>query len=164
MNPPLKEASPSWVKAVELVWGAVGLIERRPILIGVDGLPGAGKSSFASWLAWQLGMKAVHLDLYIEPSGLPPSWRTEDLRRVLDARLSLGRPVVVEGVMLLDVLEKLAREPQSYIEKEEATDSALAEHVFRYLERCQVPQRAEIIVQWSSAEYDARVRELTNNR
>jgi hypothetical protein len=30
-----------------------------------DGVDGGGKSSLASWLAWQLGMPAVQLDLYL---------------------------------------------------------------------------------------------------
>ncbi len=39
--------------------------ERLPLLIGIDGLWGAGKSGLASWLGWQLGMPTVSLDLYI---------------------------------------------------------------------------------------------------
>jgi uridine kinase len=40
--------------------------DRFPLIVGIDGRWGAGKSSLASWLAWQLGMPSVHLDLYIE--------------------------------------------------------------------------------------------------
>jgi uridine kinase len=28
--------------------------ERRPILIGIDGFDGSGKSSLAEWMSWQL--------------------------------------------------------------------------------------------------------------
>jgi hypothetical protein len=34
---------------------------RLPRLIGIDGDDGVGKSSLASWLAWQLGAPTVHL-------------------------------------------------------------------------------------------------------
>jgi 2-phosphoglycerate kinase len=36
-----------------------------PLLIAIDGADGCGKSSLASWLAWQLGIPAVQLDLYL---------------------------------------------------------------------------------------------------
>lgn len=53
--------------------------KRLPLLIGVDGRWGAGKSSVASWLAWQLGMPAVSLDLYMIRDSKPLEWRSEDL-------------------------------------------------------------------------------------
>jgi predicted GTPase len=33
--------------------------KRFPLLIAIDGADGIGKSSLASWLAWQLGMPAT---------------------------------------------------------------------------------------------------------
>jgi hypothetical protein len=44
---------------------ALGL-DRRAILVGVDGRDGHGKTSAALWLAWQFGMPALHLDLFSE--------------------------------------------------------------------------------------------------
>jgi hypothetical protein len=59
---------------------------RLPLLIAVDGADNAGKSSLASWLAWQLGMPAVQLDLYLT-NLRPIQWLTEDLDRVVARRL-----------------------------------------------------------------------------
>lgn len=72
--------------------------ERKPLLIGVDGIDGAGKSSFASWLSWQLELPAVNLDLYVVRGSSPIRWRSDDLRRVLEARQELQRPVICEGI------------------------------------------------------------------
>ena len=69
---------------------------RLPLLIAIDGMDAVGKSSLGSWLAWQLGMPAVHLDLFIT-SLYPIQWLTADLKRVVDLRLDRGRPVIVEG-------------------------------------------------------------------
>ena len=63
--------------------------DRLPLIIGIDGRSGAGKSSLASWLAWQLATPSVHLDLYVERDSEPLSWRYEDLARVITARLAL---------------------------------------------------------------------------
>src|SRR4051812_25373174 len=144
--PPLKQAPASWNNLAERAWAALDFPGRLPILIGIDGLPGAGKSSLASWLAWQLGMKAVHLDLYLTGTGPPPSWRVDDLRRVIEARARLARPVIVEGIMLLDALGAVERTPDflAYVEREEPSDSRLAEHVVRYLARTKCPERAHV--------------------
>jgi hypothetical protein len=165
MHPPLKRAPASWIVLCERAWCALGFPDRLPAVIGLDGMPGAGKSSLASWLAWQLGAKAVHLDLYVQRKGVPLSWRTEELSRVLDARLSLGRPVIVEGIMLLDALAQIGREPDflAWIEHEQPVEreSQLSDHVLRYAERTRSPERAHLQVRWSDPDYVEAVRSLT---
>ena len=88
---------------------------RLPLIIGIDGRSGAGKSSLASWLAWQLGMPSVHLDLYVERDSEPLSWRYEDLARVITARLALKRPIIVEGICLCQPLQAIDRDPDYWV-------------------------------------------------
>jgi uridine kinase len=83
----------------------------KPLLIAVDGADGVGKSSLASWLGWQLGMPAVHLDLYLLRDSKPLQWRTDELARIIGARVDCGRPIIVEGIFVLDVLEQIQRSP-----------------------------------------------------
>jgi 2-phosphoglycerate kinase len=52
---------------------------RKPLLIGIDGAEGVGKSSLASWLAWQLGMPTVHLDFYLIHGTEPLAWMVKEL-------------------------------------------------------------------------------------
>jgi ATPase family protein associated with various cellular activities (AAA) len=85
--------------------------DRRPLLIGIDGPDGVGKSSLASWLCWQLEMPSIHLDLYLVPDSKPQQWRTNDLERVIQTRIDKSKPVIVEGVLLLDALDKIGRPP-----------------------------------------------------
>lgn len=66
---------------------------RRPLLIAIDGPDGVGKSSLASWLAWQFGMPTVHLDLYLIRGSRPLKWRTDEVDRLIQARANLGGPV-----------------------------------------------------------------------
>jgi hypothetical protein len=81
---------------------------RLPVLIAIDGADGCGKSSLASWLAWQLGMPAVQLDLYLT-SLHPITWLETELARVLTHRLDNGRPIIVDGVCILDALNNIGR-------------------------------------------------------
>jgi hypothetical protein len=94
--------------------------ERRPILIGVDGFDGSGKSSLAAWLSWQLEMPAIHLDLYITRYSNPVAFRSDHLATAINARIQHGRPVIVEGILLLDALASVQRQPGFlvYVEKE----------------------------------------------
>jgi hypothetical protein len=96
--PTVKGPIPRSVELLDRVQTAL-TPNRLPLLIAIDGMDGVGKSSFGSWLAWQLGMPAVHLDLFIT-SLYPIQWA--DLKRVVDLRLDGGRPVIVEGVLALD--------------------------------------------------------------
>ncbi len=82
--------------------------KRLPLLIAIDGADGVGKSSLASWLAWQLGMPAVQLDLYLT-NGEPIQWLTADLDRAISRRLGRGCPVIVDGVLVLDALDQIVR-------------------------------------------------------
>jgi hypothetical protein len=81
-------------------------------LIAIDGKPGVGKTTFAAHLSALLTIRAVHLDDYLRRNriGFTDFLRYEDLRRSLR-----GRPVIVEGVCMLDVLDRLALRPDSFI-------------------------------------------------
>ena len=78
--------------------------ERHPLLIGIDGLDGSGKSSLAAWLSWQLEMPAIHLDTYIIQDSEPLTFRSDHLKKAVGSYLDMGRPVIVEGVLLFERL------------------------------------------------------------
>jgi hypothetical protein len=96
---------------------------RSPTLIGFDGRDGHGKTSAANWLAWQFGMPAISLDLFLRRSESPGaiSWRTDELVRCLEARERRAKPIIIEGVLLLDALGLINRSPDFlvFVEKTE---------------------------------------------
>jgi len=65
----------------------------RRFLVAVDGVDAAGKSNFARYLGWQLGMPAIETDLFLDDNrGL--NYRLHQLNSVVQA--SRDRPVIVE--------------------------------------------------------------------
>src|ERR1700733_1322675 len=88
---------------------------RLPLIIGIDGRSGAGKSSLASWLAWQLWIPSVHLRLYVERDSEPLSWRYEDLTRIITARFELAKPIIVEGICLCRALQAIDLDPDYWV-------------------------------------------------
>jgi pantothenate kinase-related protein Tda10 len=121
---------------------------RVPLLIAIDGADGLGKSSLASWLAWQLGAPAVHLDLYLIKDSNPLQWRTDELRRILNARLvDHAGPVVVEGTMLLDALGAIGRKPDFLIHLDGEGGRFLSSMLAAYRARHHPEQRADFRLQ-----------------
>lgn len=91
------------------------LVRRRRLesrwVVGIDGFPGAGKSSLASAVGADLGLPAFRLDDFLDDED-PIGRRYMDvlrwdlLRGAVRARH--GRGLILEGVLLLDVAERLA--------------------------------------------------------
>ena len=107
----MKTALPGSAELLEKGIVCLGYPNNRfPRLIAIDGPDGVGKSSLASWLAWQLGAPAVYLDLFMIRDSKPLRWRTDDLRRIMTTRLDQQKqPLVIEGVRLLEVLDMIGR-------------------------------------------------------
>jgi uridine kinase len=142
--------------------------DRRPALIGIDGRDGEGKTSAATWLAWQLGMPAIHLDLFVERTKDegPLRWRTDDLANCVKTRRA--KPILIEGVLLLDALLAIERtvdflvfvqklEPQRSRDRSQDDDLidprefSLTNQISRYFERCKPLTRANFNLSWSES-------------
>ena len=107
---------------------------RRPLLIAIDGADGIGKSSLASWLAWQTEMPTVHLDLFLT-SLYPIQWLTEDLKRAVDRRLDSKRPEIVEELLALDAPNQIGRKADFVVFLKGDRGTPLADQVAQYQKR-----------------------------
>jgi uridine kinase len=120
---------------------------RLPLLIAIDGADGCGKSSLASWLAWQLGMPAIQLDLYITDLH-PIRWRIDDLARVVAQRIDGRRPVIVDGVLVLDALDNIERKADFLVWVGGGyAESSLASEVADYRSRHRPFERADFTIE-----------------
>jgi hypothetical protein len=120
---------------------------RLPLLIAIDGADCAGKSSLASWLAWQLGMPTVQLDLYLT-NLRPIQWLAEDLARVVARRLDRDRPLIIDGVLILDALHQIGHAPNFVVFVSGGHErSSLAPQIAAYKSRRKLPERANFIIE-----------------
>ena len=151
-------APPEYSKVLEHARAALGFPhEWKPIIIGLDGLNGAGKSSLACWLAWQLNTALIHLDMFTVRDSEPQDWRTDDLKRAIDARLNIGLPVIVEGMLLLDALQKIGCSPGFLVFVTKVGNNGsytLRKRIDEYFARQKPHAKADHEVIW--AEGDAR--------
>jgi hypothetical protein len=155
---PLLIAPPSYVELRDKLRAALGFPgKRQALLIGIDGVDGSGKSALAAWLSWQLEMPTIHLDLYLLPNRDPPAWRTEDLAHVIGVQKALERPTILEGILLLDVLDAINRKPDFLVFVDKHEHQSGEEYVVAYLNQRAPKRTADFVLEWSSAEHDKRV-------
>ena len=127
----------------------------RRYVIAFDGRDGAGKSTIARYLAWQLGMPAIELDTF--HAGVPGTYelRYGDLTAVLGSRLDADRPVIVEGLFVLRSLERVELEPDYLIHVARAgnTGSFSLASDFEEYERTYAPlSRSQARFFWGDAD------------
>jgi uridine kinase len=121
---------------------------RLPLLIVIDGADGVGKSSLASWLAWQLGAPAIHLDLYLVRDSDSLRWRSDELQAILNTRLvEHAKPVVVEGILILQVLGKIGRKPDFLVYLDGEGGHFLSKQLADYRAQYQPEQQAQFHLQ-----------------
>jgi hypothetical protein len=157
---PLLIAPVSYLELRNRLRAALGFPnEWKALLIGIDGINGSGKSALAAWLSWQLEMPAVHLDLYLVPNRDPPAWRTEDLARVIEVQKALERPMLIEGILLLNVLDSINRKPDVLVFVDKHEHQSSEDYLAAYLNQRTPKEVADYVLEWSSAEHDRRVME-----
>jgi hypothetical protein len=119
-------------------------------LLAIDGFYGVGKSTVARELATQLGVRAIHLDDYL----MRNRGNFVDFLRYSELEQALShRPLIVEGVCLLAVLDRFNAKPDTliYVESLESNrikagrSSPFAAEVLDYYHRWKPSRVADII-------------------
>jgi len=100
--------------------------ENKRVIIGIYGDEGLGKSTLARYLAWQLHLSIIELDLCrkqdtgykndeIHPHSLKLEIDPELLFPMLHARLKLRCSIIIEGTSLFDALDRIKTKHDSLI-------------------------------------------------
>ena len=121
----------------------------RKLTIAVDGIPGVGKSTLGRYLAWQLEIPLVETDLFRIMEEEPPAYRYSELAEVIRSRHELDRPIIIEGVFALHILNALGIEPDylAYVENTEADEGLrYKEALDRYLVEFSPKEKADYVL------------------
>jgi hypothetical protein len=84
-------------------------------LIAIDGYPGVGKTPLGRFLAWRFNVSLIETDLFLIPAQGRLVHRNEEIVRIIDRRLDIPRPVIVEGCSVLRLLSGMGRKPDFLI-------------------------------------------------
>ena len=146
----LKDITQQHRSLVAGAWESLGTW--RKFVIGVDGRDGSGKSTLARFLAWQMGMPVIETDLLLIPNEQNRIiYEDGILNRLIEARLKDDRPVIVEGLVLLQALQQLCFEPNYlvYLHNESFEGSNRWEDVFsKYEDDYKPRERANFVFSW----------------
>ena len=119
-------------------------------LIAIDGMLGAGKSTLSEALSARLTIKTVHLDHYLEHEciGFSGHLQYDALQSALE-----HRPVIAEGVCMLEVLGRLGLRPDLFIYLDDPVgskaldrDHPLVGEVIAYTEKFRPAEQADFVV------------------
>lgn len=95
-------------------------------LIGIDGCDGAGKTTLARALAVQLGGIVVDLDDHLEKHQgvFIPALKLNDVATQLTQAAKSGRVVIVSGLCLMEVFQRIGGKPDLliYVQRNTQTD------------------------------------------
>lgn len=80
-------------------------------LVAIDGRPGVGKTTLGRYLACRFNVSLIESDLFMMDRADAFTYRNEEMVRIIDYRLSMPRPVIVDAVMALRLLHTLSRTP-----------------------------------------------------
>lgn len=120
-------------------------------LVAIDGRMGAGKSTLGRFLAWYFNVTLVETDPFLVGDGTFRR-RFDEINRIVASRLDREhpRPVIVEGVAVLELLEQLGRTAHALVYVENSDNPiAPSEAVLEYERRFEPVQKAAFLVRLS---------------
>lgn len=84
-------------------------------IIALDGRTGSGKTTLGRYLAWRFNVTLLEADLFLQEARGHLEYRIDEIERVIQARLSRPRPIIVDSVAVLRLLETINRKPDFMI-------------------------------------------------
>lgn len=118
-------------------------------LIAIDGQSGVGKTTLARYLAWQFNISLVESDLFLIPNQGKLVYLNDSLKHVITRRLDKPRPVIVEGVAVLRLLQDLAVKPNYviYVSSSDAPESrSLKDEIASYEAEFKPATSADLVI------------------
>jgi uridine kinase len=81
------------------------------VIVTIDGRDGVGKTTLGRYLAWHFNVTLIEADLFLIPSQDYLTHLDYQVNRIIERRFTLPRPIIVEGVSILQLMKRINRVP-----------------------------------------------------
>ena len=79
------------------------------VVVTIDGRDGVGKTTLGRYLAWHFNVTLIETDLFLTRRGLPHPPRRSDQPHHRTSPSPTPLPVIVEGVSMLQLMQRMNR-------------------------------------------------------
>jgi uridine kinase len=81
------------------------------IIVTIDGRFGVGKTTLGRYLAWHFNVSLIETDLFLIPARDHLIHLDDQINRIIERRITTPRPVIVEGIAMLQLMKRIHRVP-----------------------------------------------------
>lgn len=100
---------PAYLKIVEAL---APIMRGLPgVIVTIDGRGRVGKTTLGRYLAWHFNVTLIETDLFLIPARHYVIHLDDQINRIIERRITSHRPVIVEGVAMLQLMRRINRAP-----------------------------------------------------
>src|SRR5437667_8066370 len=81
----------------------------RGLIVTIDGRDGVGKTTLGRYLAWHFNVTLIETDLFLIPAQDYLIHLDDQTNRIVERRITSPRPVIVEGISMLQLMKRINR-------------------------------------------------------
>lgn len=119
-------------------------------LVAIDGRDGSGKTTLGRFLAWNYNISLIETDLFLIEKQDSLTYYHDEIKRIIEKRVTIPRPVIVEGIAILKLFKNIGKtiDYLIYVENLEFEGSfGMSEILKKYEEEYIPKEKANYVLQ-----------------